>query len=89
MIKIDSSFFSSLTTWYTNIRSLKNPLGIGKKKYKSRVLHLLLMNEILQEELEMITSEQSDTHSPPFAEDGFLSDLRQQKVAPPKEENDV
>ena len=89
MIRIDSSFFSILRNWFTNIRSLKSPLGIGKKNYKSRVLHLLLMNEILQEELEMIISEQSDTHSPPFAEDGFLSDLRQQKVAPPKGEKDV
>lgn len=63
--------------------------GIGKKISKKLLTHQLLMNQILQEELQMIISEQSDTHSPPFAEDGFLSDLRQQKVAPPKEEKDV
>tara|TARA_B100002052_G_C15429338_1_gene396327 strand:+ start:131 stop:334 length:204 start_codon:yes stop_codon:yes gene_type:complete len=64
-------------------------VGLVKKKQSELFDHILSMNQLLQDELEMIISEQTDTHSPPFAEDGYLSDLRQQKVAPPKEEKDV
>ena len=64
-------------------------VGLVKKKQSELFDHILSMNQLLQDELEMIISEQTDTHSPPFAEDGYLSDLRQQKVAPPKGEKDV
>ncbi len=86
MFEINSTI---LHNCFTKIRSYMGSVGLVKKKQSELFDHILSMNQLLQDELEMIISEQSDTHSPPFAEDGYLSGLRQQKVAPPKEEKDV